>query len=242
MMSQENSKKPLGLEKNFPAELSSDERRRVPRLNLTTEQFRHSQNGKIYSVFDLSKNGMGLRLLDSQEVSLFPVGSHFDGILSLKRVKYPVRCQVKHLGRDLVGCEFEGMDSETRKALDQLLDPAALGAELRPLPAIEGSAVWYHAPSGTDLIIWRASDGGYSRLSIFLMGTYVQWEAQEGLTSGRIDHSQEASEVRGVVRFETLVLHRDEQLDSSKLKIAKTLLISSNLPEELKTWCLKQLG
>src|SRR5436190_1257440 len=79
---------------------SGSERRRVPRLNLTKEQFRLEQNGKIFSVSDLSSNGMALRILDSEDLNLFPVGIILNGTLNLHREKFAVSARVRHIGKD----------------------------------------------------------------------------------------------------------------------------------------------
>jgi hypothetical protein len=218
------------------------ERRRLPRLNLGAEQFRLSSNGKVFSVIDLSIDGMALRILDRDDFILFPVASEVAGSVNLKGEKYPVKARVKRVGFDQVGFEFFELDSETRTSLDRFLDPAELGRELKPMPTSEGSAVWYTGSSGTDLLFWRAADGQYRRLSLYVLGTFIQWDRDAGLSTGKAQSSSSPSEVRGVVRFETMLLNPDEVADPGKLKIAKTLILSSNLPQDLKRWCSRQLG
>jgi hypothetical protein len=217
------------------------ERRRMPRLNLTGEQFRLGLNGKIFSVADLSTEGMALRVLEPNDLAVFPVASRIEGTLNLRGEKYPVHAQVRHVGRELVGCEFSDLKDDVRTALKRFLDPEALGRELRPIPAGEGGALWYHGPSGTDLLLWRGSDGQYRRFALFVLGSFAQWEDDSGLTTGRASASYEQSEVRGVVRFETMILDKDPVADAGKLSVAKTVILSSNLPQELRKWCIRQL-
>jgi hypothetical protein len=61
------------------------------------------------------------------------------------------------------------------------------------------------------------------------------------METGQVNSSYEQSEVRGVVRFETLLLKPDGRADRGKLNIAKSLVLSSNLPQDLKKWCVRQL-
>ncbi len=220
---------------------SGSERRRVPRLNLTTEQFRLQKTGKIFPVADLSHDGIAIRVLDRADLLLFPVGTLVEGTLNLNREKYLVRARVRHIGTEMIGCQFEGLKPDVKKALVQVFDPVSLGKELRPIPASENSTVWYHAPTGTDLLFWRASDGGYRRFALFIMGSYAQWEEEGGLTTGRANHAFESSEIRGVMRFETMLLDPDRSPDAGKLNVAKKLIMSSKLPQELRKWCLSQL-
>jgi hypothetical protein len=218
-----------------------DERRRLPRLNLSAEQFRLAQNGKIFSVNDLSVGGMALRILDRQDFLLFPVATLLQGTLNLGGEKHEVQARVRHLGAESVGCELEALTPEARQALEAFLDPKRLGMELKPLPSSESGALWYHGPSGTDLLLRRGADGQYQRMTLYVLGSFIQWTQDGGISTGRARSSDEQSENRGVLRFETLWLDADAQPDAGKLAVAKTLILSSNLAEDFKKWCIRKL-
>lgn len=239
----ENGSKTLSAVPNLPElEGSEDsERRRMPRLSLTTEQFRLTQNGKIFPVADLSMDGMALRILDKADLVVFPVGSVVDGILNLNRVKHPVKARIRHIGQDLIGCQFQELSDAVKAELSRLFDPKSLGAELKPIPSSEPGVLWYHGPSGTDLLFWRRMDGTYTRFALFVLGNFVQWDEADGLSTGVADHSFENSEIRGVIRFETMLLKADSKPSRDKLSIAKTIVMSSNLPQDLKKWCERHL-
>jgi hypothetical protein len=55
------------------------------------------------------------------------------------------------------------------------------------------------------------------------------------------DRRDQRGEEWGAVQFETIVLDADTQPDPDKLSIAKDLILSSNLPQDLKKWCVRQL-
>ena len=217
------------------------ERRRLPRLNLAHEQFRISSNGKIFSVADLSTKGIALRILDGEDLNLFPLGMTISGVLNLKREKHLLQLKVCHLKADRVGCEFVSLSPLVDQAVRNFLDPVALGQGLRPIPSSENGALWYHGASGTDFLLWRGTDGQYSRFALFVLGSYLQWDHDDGVSSGKFTPAHEQNEVRGAIRFETLLLEPDQKPDSGKLSIAKTLILSSNLPQDLKKWCVRQL-
>lgn len=228
-----------------PRKLSSteaQERRRLPRLSLSGEQFRLAQNGKIFAVIDLSQTGMALRVIDPEDFRLFSIAAVIEGQLNVKREKFPITARVRHVRRDSVGCEFESLPAVTEACLKQFLDPETLGRDLRPLPTSGQSTLWYHGPSGTDLLLWRGLDGQYHRLMLYVQGSFIQWEAEGGLSTGSASSSDEISEMHGIVRLETLMLNADFRPDPVKLNIAKSLLLSSNLPEDLKKWCVRQVG
>lgn len=221
--------------------LPAHERRRRPRLNLSAEQFRLRANGKVFSVADLSIEGMALRVLDRNDFVVFPVATDIEGTLNLKGYKHDVQAKVRHLGPDLVGCEFTALDATVRAAIEKFLDPEVLGREIKPIPASDASTVWYHGPSGTDLLFWRGVDGQYKRMTLYVLGSFIQWDSETGLTTGSTKNSDAQSEVWGLVRFETMLMHEDSAPDPDKLKVAKALILSSNLPEDLKKWCCRHL-
>ena len=213
------------------------ERRHLPRLSLSSEQFKLSSNGKIFSVTDLSKKGMGLWLFDLEDLNLFTVGAYFEGALNLKREKYLVQARVRNLNSDRIGCEFENLTKSCLDSIAHFLNPATLGAELKLIPSLELNTLWYHGPSGTDLLIRRTADGECHRITLYALGSFVQWDEGEGLSSGRTAPTESHSEIRGIHRLETLYLDPDSTLDSEKLEIAKTVVLSSNLPLDLKNKC-----
>lgn len=223
-------------------ESTQPERRRLPRLNLSAEQFRSKESGKIYSVVDLSTGGMAFRLIHADELIFFTAGKTIQGTLNVKREKYLVKAQVKHVRQDLIGCEFTEISKSLEEALVELLSPEALGAELKLLPMSDLGTVWYHGSSGTNLILKRNEEGLCHQFDLFVLGFFVHWDNTKGLQTGRMTHSHQKSEIRGPFRIDSLVLIEDQASDAEKLSVAKRLFLSSNLPEELKTWCAQQFN
>src|SRR5947208_553915 len=82
------------------------EKRRKPRIHLFSEQFRIDQTGKLFSVEDLSTDGMAFRILDQSDLSMLPVASLISGTLNLKGEKFSIQIQVRHLRPHVVGCQF----------------------------------------------------------------------------------------------------------------------------------------
>src|SRR5262249_41794079 len=161
---------------------------------------RLKQNGKIFSVCDLSPDGMAIRILDRNDLILFTMSRLIEGTLNLRGEKVSVQARVKRITGDAVGCEFESLLPEARTLLEKFLDPKALGQEIKPLPVSERqNTLWYHGPSGTDLLLKRGADGQYTKLMLYVLGIFIQWDHEEGLSTGRTESDLSASEVRGVV-------------------------------------------
>jgi len=219
------------------------EKRKIPRILVGYEQFRIKPDGKVFSLGDLSHKGMSLRILDPNDSFSFSLGSEIEGTMNLMGKKFPIKANVRHVSKYYVGCEFlSELEPETQKALRQFLDPDFLGKTLKPMPYHDQSVIWYHGPTGVDVLLWRELDGSFNRFSLFLFSQYVQWNEKEGVSTGQTFLSDDQVEISGIVRFETTVLNKDKKVDPGKLEIAKRLVLSSIFPEDLKHWCCRRLG
>lgn len=219
---------------------SGSEKRLLPRLTVSHEVFRLDENGKLFAVADLSMKGMAIRIADRDDFFSFSVGAEVRGILNLRREKFPIQARVRHLGRELVGLEFETLPSSIEHALARLLDPATLGADLRPVPTEDGS-ILFAASSGTEVLFGQIGAGNFQRVTVMMLGTLVIWDAKSGLRTGTVTNSYEQSFVNGVTRMETLLFDEDRAIDPQKLNLAKAMISSSNLSEELKKFCARHL-
>ena len=219
---------------------TGSEKRFLPRLTVSHEVFRLDENGRLFAVADLTMKGMALRIAERDDFFHFSVGAEVRGTLNLRREKFPIQARVRHLGRELVGLEFETLPSSIEHALARLLDPATLGADLRPVPT-EDEALLFAASSGTEVLFNPSAEGGFQRITVMMLGTLVVWDAKSGLRTGTITNSYEQSFVTGVTRLETLLFEEDRAIDPQKLNLAKAMISSSNLSEELKKFCARRL-
>jgi hypothetical protein len=219
----------------------SEERRKFPRLGLATEQFRHSRSGKVYSVADLSIKGMAFLLIEPNDIQNFPVGTLFEGTLNLRRIKYSFLARVRNLEGDRIGCEFEKPAEEFSKALEEFLDPSSLGAELKPIPSSDPGSLWFHGPSGTELVVRPAEKGEFKEIVLYVFDDYIRWDREIGIKTGSVRVAPGKVEMQGVLRWETLLLDEDSAIDEGKLKVAKKIILSSNLSVDLKQWCTRHL-
>ena len=227
-----------------PPEKPGSEKRLLPRLTVSFEQFKLASNGKLFSVADLSIKGMALRVSERDDLYLFSVGASVFGTLNLRRVKYAIEGRVRHIGRDLVGVEFTALSDEVETALKRILDPVTLGQELKPIPTGDMS-IWYCGPSGSEFLITRdmnsESDSKATRLTIVALGCLIVWDENRGLSTGVVKSSFEESQVQGAARYETMLYDQDAAIDSQKIEIARTLIYHSGLQSELKKWALRHL-
>jgi hypothetical protein len=212
------------------------EKRRLPRVNLSSEQFRLSQNGRLFWVTDLSNSGFGVRISQEEDRILFTVGHRIEGLLHVRDRKLRVFGRVRHLGLGGAGIEFEGLDTDAAEFIQKFLDPHSLAQGLKRMPALEERLAWWSGAGGTELWVWHPVENGeFERAVLLMWGHFVEWAAQGQVTTGLWSHSLEEPDVRGAMRFETLLFKPDAAgPDRAQLKVAKTFLLSSNLPENLK--------
>ncbi len=217
-----------------------DEKRQLPRLCLSSEQFRLTQTGKLFSVANLSAGGMSVWLMDRSDLSFFVIGQMHSGVLNLNREKVAVQTIVQNFTSDRVGFKFENLSEDSAKKIAQFLDPSFLCAEWKLLPSHKNDTLWFHGRSGTDLLLQDLVDGQYQKLSLYILGSLIQWDHKKGYSTGRVCASSEQSDLRGILRMENLFLILDPQPDPGKLDIAKKVILSSNLSQDLKNWCARQ--
>jgi hypothetical protein len=81
---------------------------------------------------------------------------------------------------------------------------------------------------------------------VCFLGAFVRWEESTdpktpALSTGRLDPSFEPSDVRGAIRFETVRLSLDEDLDTQKTALAKIILENSPLAADLVAHLTRKL-
>lgn len=208
------------------------ERRRFPRLVLSSAQFRSADNGKIFSVLDLSPEGIALRVLDPADLILFTAGREVFGTVNLEGERHEVRFQIHHVRKDRVGGRFEKSSPEFELALRRFSSPEMQARELRPMPSA-GDLLWFHSGRGCDLWV-RLIESEPESICFLHHSRYVAWTEEQGLSTGQATASEELSELRGVVALETLEMRPDSLVNREELDIAKSVILGSNLPEHLK--------
>jgi len=213
------------------------EKRKYPRVNLSKEQFRLDENGKIYGVIDLSQKGMSIKVLDPEaDLLYFSIMRELTGMINIDREKYPVTVVVKNAQTYRIGFEFKELPLKTAKAIEEFLSPKRLGEELRPMHHEKG-LIWLHAASSTDVLV---EDQKY--FSIFVHNSFVQWNHKLGLRTGQIEASDEDyAEPLSPVRLETLLLEPDPIADYTKVKLAQELIHHSAMDDAIKSWILSEL-
>lgn len=219
------------------------EKRRVPRIRLGHEQFRLQDNGKIFSVSDLSLDGIALRVLLPEDFALLTVGRMVSGHLKVDDRKVQVHFSVRHVGQDFVGGEFTSLDPVSRAALEDAMSPESVGKGLRLLPPSGGVDTWMQGPGGADFLMWRTPDGSPNHWVFAGLGVLVEWTPDDGVRTGRLTRDgargpASADENRsGLLEQEPVLVLLDPTPDGSRKTLALTALLNSSLAPDIKSFC-----
>jgi hypothetical protein len=220
------------------------ERRRLPRILLTDEQFRlEGPGGKVFGVLDCSTEGFSVRLIDSSDLLLFTLGSTVKGILKLGEERVRVTARVRGLGLDRAGLQFHESESSALLKVADYTDPSRLGKALELRPHPDPKLQWYAGPSGASVLAWPGE-----RILVVVHGAYVQIRMTQGpALEGAVETGLVGDilhRVRGgsILREEWAELRADAKRDPEKLEMARLLIAGSVIPAPLQKQILGELS
>jgi len=217
------------------------QKRKMPRIALSQEQFRLSDNGKIFSVINLSLDGLALKVLETKDSFFFPIGREVSGHLKIEEYKIPLKLKVVHIDRHFAGCQFENIEKESLNTLKNLLNPKYVGERLKLMPSYESQGFWYHGPFSTEVVIKKNKEGKNNELLISVLGSFLQWGEKKGLSTGISEDTADLDAESSLIHINPLTVIFDDSFDHSKLILCRDMLAASPLSSDLKAWCLQKL-
>ena len=222
------------------------ERRQSVRVHLATEQFKLEDAKKVFPIFDLSLEGMSLRLLDVKDGDLFQGQEALKGFINLDHQKHPVSVVLRHYQAQMIGLQFSSETApESREAIARFLDPDEMGKSIRRIEEPNKNSqnlVRYRGRANVDLEFQMAGSKELSRFSIQLYNSYLSWDGQKGLETGHVRLDGNAEDHLDHLSSDHMVFIADSTVDSGKLAIAKSLILSSNILEDVKAKVLELLS
>lgn len=217
-------------------------KRRVPRLRLTSDQFKLNRTGKVFGVYDVSEDGIGLRIIENEDLTFFTLGSTVEGILKFFEEFFPLKLKVSFLDPARVGLQFESTNEKFVTRLRELLSPEHLGSDLKLIPIDGGRGFWFHGRASTDFLVARNQQGAFLGFTLQMLGMAIRYRPDEGVTTGWIKSVEKEPEISGLIEVGQVSLDADSVPDAEKLNVAKKFILGSNLPEDIKTWAFEKLS
>ena len=222
--------------------IQAAEKRRLPRFHITPCQFHDAQLNKNFSVQDISNGGLSIRLIDRSDLAAFAVGTEHKGVVKVEGLKTEAQFKVRYIRGTLIGGEWLSASRVLIEHLEEISQPDALGKHLRKyeLPELAGT-IWYHNPVGVDLLFYQAEDA-VLRWTLYIHQSFVQWEPDTGVRTGRAVAEDEEGYAHGIVQLETRLIEYDEHVDRRLIESALELMQNAPIEKtELKTRALEQL-
>ena len=226
----------------------NSEKRKLPRFHITPCQFHEAPTGKNFSVQDISQGGLALRLVERNDLPAFAVGSMHHGIIKIEGLKTECHFQVRYIRGTLIGGEWRTSSEELEKHLEEISHAENLGPGMKEydLPEMTGTP-WYHHPVGIDLLFYppggdSASSSAVGRWMAYVHQSYVAWEMDAGVRTGKTMAEDEEGYAHGIVRLETRMLEEDAKVDLQLIRwVEKLVEHTEALRPELKNLVLSHL-
>jgi hypothetical protein len=176
--------------------MKQEELRSVPRFPIPREKmkFRFPQGERVFAVRDISRNGIGIGLLEFTDSLLFPKDYRCEGELKLPDGVINLSLRVTRVNGWSVGFVFESADSAFEERIASFLDPIMVARSLRlmdqasaPEAFLRGLSVWYHGEPEMDLYLWESGGVGPQR-ALFCFGErFWEWREEQGAATGLLE-------------------------------------------------------
>lgn len=217
---------------------SSSEKRRLPRFHITPCQYHDDALNKSFAVQDISTGGIGIRLVDKMDLPEFAVGMKRKGVIKVEGLKTECEIQVRYVKGSLVGTEWVKPSRELIEHLDQISTSEILGDHLKEYPLTEvPHTLWYHNPMGVDLLIYfrelpsaavgEESSREFERWTLYIHQSFVQWDRDDEIQTGRTVAEDEEGYAHGLVQLETRMIDYDATPNQRLVDSARALLESA---------------
>lgn len=156
-------------------------KRRPRALTLTLPNAKQPQfvlDGNRYTLRNFSSDGLGLWVPPPVPFGLNS-GQTISGDVVIGRDIFPVKLEIRHISKMMVGFQFVEVSKELRAILQKLMEPSthASSLELENESGEEDKTIghpriWYAGPTQTDLVVW------YNPLNFSILGLQACWQGK----------------------------------------------------------------
>lgn len=219
------------------------ERRKHPRFLLSREQFREIKTGRIFAVYDLSANGLSIKVEDH----CWEPGNVIQGVLNLHPDSIEVYPRLIGYHGDRAALKFEALSTYSKSVLDRALSPRRLGSSLclirEKLPIVD---YWYHGVCNTDLLLRLNTRGDISKVELFFSNFYWNWAEHINKSATGVCQSVGREQREDLllaeepVMLEDIDINMDARVDREKTRWAKGIVEAAPLEPRLKDLLLKK--
>jgi hypothetical protein len=229
------------------SDFEKHEKRILPRFPFSYLTFKSEKSSRVYEIKDISHTGMQLSL--KEENSDFKADSLLKGHIHWLGKNLDIAGTVRWHTSNRLGVEFI-KKREVLEKVQSFLSIEEMVKRLKPIHKVhEGLEIpaklkyWLCSDGPLEVFVWQHGDGEMAKFQILFMETFVEWEDNVGLKTGRILSKRNVDSP--LLTEDEWVFQIDPDLDPKKLDRVKDLIqhISDELiPSESRIFILRQLS
>jgi hypothetical protein len=229
------------------SDFEKHEKRILPRFPFCYLTFKSDDTSRVYEVKDISHTGMQLSLKDDGHE--FKDDHALKGHIHWLGKNLDIAGTVKWHTQNRIGIEFIKKRDVLEK-VQNFLQIEELVKRLKPLHKVsDGLEIparlkyWLRADGPVEIFVWQHGDGEIAKIQILFMETFVEWEDNVGLKTGR--NLSKRNVDSPLVTEDEWVFQIDQNIDLDKLDRVKTLInhvTDDLLPSDVRKFLVRQLS
>lgn len=198
-------------------------RRILTRYNIDHKHLTLMNDADILLVREISAKGFSVEV-SARAFARFASGDVYEARIRYLGELYDLKARVTWKNDHYIGFELVEADRDTYMFLQRLLKPMAVAFSLHAVDAAfmdqNPGKHWWHGDDDSDLTVWHdVETQSLTAWRFSFDGQYVEWRADQGLSSGALVQDNQTSSVLRSTPF-TLIERRDAAVDPQKRQFA----------------------
>jgi len=229
------------------SDFEKHEKRILPRFPFCYLTFKSDDTSRVYEIKDISHTGMQISLKNDEDG--FKEDSVLKGHIHWLGKNLDVSGIVKWHTQNRLGVEF-AKKRDVLEKVQNFLQMDEMVKRLKPLHKVEGGLeiparlkYWLRSDGPVEVFVWQHGDGEIAKCQILFLETFVEWEDNVGLKTGRILSKRNVDSP--LLTEDEWVFQIDQNIDAQKLERVKTLLTHIGedlLPREVTAFLVRQIS
>ncbi len=229
------------------SDFEKHEKRILPRFPFCYLTFKSDDTSRVYEIKDISHTGMQLSLKDNGHD--FKEDHVLKGHIHWLGKNLDIAGTVKWHTPNRIGVEF-AKKRDVLEKVQSFLQMEEMVKRLKPLHKVnDGLEIpnrlkyWLRSDGPVEVFVWQHGDGEIAKAQFLFMETFVEWEDNVGLKTGRILSKRNVDSP--LLTEDEWVFQIDQDADIAKLERVKILvnhITDDLLPSEVRKFLVRQIG
>lgn len=231
--------------KTEPSLPSHSERRQFERLPLQDCCIYLNSAGP-FPLLNLSFGGMCVDLKTFEKLAELSVGQQINCDIFLENILINNRIMIRNLENGMAGCAFSKLSATEARVLNDFLKPRILGFSLREIDYArlknedkDLRMRWFQGKDNTQIFLWQTMSGENVKQEFYFLDYFIGWKKNgQEIKTGIIKENSRKS--FGRLSPESIAFFNMPSYRA--LKLGRTILSSSSLPDEAKEHLFKSIA